>query len=482
MRASREEPFPAWFWAAFAAITALMAALAVIRWNLWTYGTDTGTFAQIAANAFRGFSDGPEGGSHFAFHWSPILAVLFPIVALTHSPLALQLVQVVSIALAPLALAGLVRPYCGAQWAARCGLLALIYPPLLSIAFEEFHELAFYPVLLLALVWAADRARWAWFAVFAAGAVLIREDVCIDLIVFGLALAAIGLLSRDYREKGLLAGSPLERERLTVAGFGLAALAGISLAVYSYVVIPRVGHWQPSHFYAYPFAHGPAQAVLAVFVHPVAVFAAIATVGRLTYLLEAFAPLAFLPLFTRWTLLALPGLAGVLLASDPIVWRMGFHYSLLWAPWLLLAAAWVLCKLLANGADGPAHRWWAAAIGVCVIVLAAFNPMHPAHYLRPQTQIRSADLERAFSCVPKNAALMTQDEWFAHVALAYPNSTNLDESAAAFRGYLVVDPQWPNEHVRRVILPRIDAARASGGFAVVCRFGGATVLRPISNG
>jgi len=482
MRASREEPFPAWFWAALAAIAGVMAALAVIRWNLWTYGTDTGTFAQIAANALRGFTDGPERGSHFAFHWSPILAALFPIVAVTHSPLALQMVQVVSIVLAPLVLAALVRPYCGAQWAARCGLLALIYPPLLSIAFEEFHELALYPVLLLALVWAADRARWVWFAVFATGGVLIREDVCIDLIVLGIALAAIALLSRDCRENGLLAGSPIERERLTVAGAGLAAIAGVSLAVYSYAVIPRVGHWQPSHFYTYSFAHGPAQAVLAVFVHPIAVFAAIGTVGRLTYLLEAFAPLAFLPLFTRWTLLCLPGLAGVLLASDPIVWRMGFHYSLLWAPWLLLAAAWVLCKLVARGADRLAHRWWWTAIAVCVIVLAAFNPMHPAHYLRPQTPVRAADLQRAFSCVPKDAPLMTHDEWFAHVALAYPNSTNLDESAAAFRGYLVFDPQWPNEHVQRVILPRIETARAGGRFTAVCRFGGVTVLRPISNG
>ncbi|MBV8149177.1 MAG: DUF2079 domain-containing protein [Candidatus Eremiobacteraeota bacterium] len=480
MRASSGESFPAWFGGAIAAVAVLMAALAAIRWSVWTYGTDTGTFAQIAQNAFRGFTDGPEGGSHFAFHWSPILALLWPVVALTHSPLALQFVQVILIVLTSLTVYAIVLPYAGAQWGARCGLLALIYPPLLSIAFEEFHELAFYPVLLLALVWAADRARWGWFAVAALAAVLVREDVCIDLIVFGIALFAVGLLARDSDQRGLLAGSPIEQERLTVAGAGLAVLAAVSLACYSYIVVPRIGHWAPSHFYTYTFAHGPVQAVLAIFFHPVAVVSAIATVGRLTYLLEAFAPLAFLPLFTRWTLLALPGLAGVLLASDSIVWRMGFHYSLLWAPWLLLSASWVLCKLHARGRELGAHRWWLAAIAVCVAVLAFFNPMHPAHYLRPPAAIAANDVERAFTCVPKNAPVMTHDEWFAHVASAYPQSRNLDETAAEFRGYLVIDPSWPNAHVRGAILPEIEAARAAGRLQTICRYGAVTVLKPTS--
>src|SRR5579864_1323105 len=183
MRASSGEPFPARFGGAVAAVAAIMVALAVIRWNLWTYGTDTGTFAQIAQNAFHGFTDGPEGGSHFAFHWSPILALLYPVIVLTHSPLALQFVQLLLIVASAPVLYALVLPYCGAAWAARCGLLALLYPPLLSIAFEEFHELAFYPVLLLALLWAADRARWGWFAIAAIAAVLVREDVSIDLVV-----------------------------------------------------------------------------------------------------------------------------------------------------------------------------------------------------------------------------------------------------------------------------------------------------------
>lgn len=463
---------------AVAAVIAVMCALMVIRWNIWSFGSDTGTFAQIAMNAFHGFTDGPEGGTHFRFHWSPILAVLWPVVAATRSPLSLQIVQVVLIALCAVPLAAIVRTYAGDAWAVRVGILSLIYPPLLSVAFDEFHELAFYPLLALALIWAADRARWNWFALFSILIVLIREDACVDLAVIGIALAIAGMLKRRSAQTGLLAGEPLEPKRLTVAGIGLALLSLSALLVYAYVIVPRAGGWVPSHFYKYPFAYGPVQTALAIFTHPIALAHATVTFGRFTYLLEAFAPLAFLPLFTRWTLLAIPAFAGVLLASDNSVWRMGFHYSLLWAPWLLLASAWVLARMAARKDERRAERWWGAAIAICVIVLIAFNPMHPAHYLRRAPGEQTANVMRALSCVPKDAAVATHDEWFAHIALLYPKSTYVDQHAASYGGYIVYSPEWKNPFAQAYVLPALAAARRAGRFTVACRFGAVTVLRP----
>src|SRR5579884_2622120 len=117
---------------ALALVIALMSALVVIRWNIWSFGSDTGTFAQIALNAFAGFTDAPEHGTHFHFHWSPILAVLWPIVAATRTPLSLEIVQVVLVALCAIPLAAIVRTYAGDAWGLRVGVLALIYPPLLA--------------------------------------------------------------------------------------------------------------------------------------------------------------------------------------------------------------------------------------------------------------------------------------------------------------------------------------------------------------
>lgn len=465
--------------AAVAAVIAVMSALMVVRWNVWSFGVDTGTFAQIVINAFSGFTDGPEGGTHFRFHWSPILAALWPIVAATHSALSLQFVQVVLIAIAPLPLAAIVRTYAGDTWAFRAGLLALIYPPLLSVAFDEFHELAFYPVLALALIWAADRARWGWFAVLSLALVLIREDVCVDLVVIGMVLGVMGLARRRSNYTGLLRGEPIEPERLALAGFALAALCASVLALYAFIVVPRAGGWSPSHFYQYSFARGPLQTALSVFTHPIALGAAVLTLGRLTYVLEAFAPIAFLPLFTRWTWLALPGFAGVLLASGPMVWRMGFHYSLLWAPWLLLAAAWALVRIAERRGEEAARRWWVAAVGITVVVLIAFNPMHPVHYLTRAPYQHSADVARAFRCVPHDAPVATHDEWFAHIALAYPHSTYIGKGVEHFDGYIVYARDWRNDYVDTYILPRLAAAREQGRYAAICTFGDVVVLRPV---
>ncbi len=458
-------------------VIAVMSALACLRWTMWTYGSDTGTFSQVIFNVPRGFTDTLElSGTHFRTHWSPILAVLWPLVAFTRSPLSLQITQVLLIALCALPLYAIIAPYAGERWATRCAILALLYPPLLANAFSEFHELAFYPVLCLSLIWAADRARWSLFFIFAFALVLIREDACLDLVFIGIALGAIGVLRRRSQERGLLLGEPMEPERLAVAGFGLALLAAGSLAVYVLLVLPRVGSWAPSHFYQYPFAHGPLQTALAIFAHPIELVRAIATRGRLTYILEAFVPLGLLPLFTRWTWLALPGFAGVLLSSDGSVWRMGMHYVLLWAPWMVLAASWALVRVAQNRSDSAAARWCGAAITLCIVFLIAFNPMHPAHYLKPNPYQHSADVLRAFACVPRNASVATHDEWYAHQALAFPKVTEIPDDPSDVRGYLVFAGDWHNAHFAQ-LLPKIRSDQATGNFRTICTFGDVQVLQ-----
>lgn len=473
----RPAPFSRAALFAMLAIIAAMAALACVRWSVWSYGSDTGTFAQVISNVPRGFTDTLEiGGTHFRTHWSPILAVLWPLVVITHSPLSIQIAQVFLIALSALPLYATLAAYAGEEWATRCAILSLIYPPLLANAFAEFHELAFFPVLALWLIWAADRARWLWFFFISLAIVLIREDANADLIVIGLTLAVFGMVRRHTGERGLLMGEPIEPERLTIAGIWLALISVGTLLLYRYVVLPHLGPWAASHFYQYPFAHGPVQTALSIFMHPVQIFAAIATRGRLTYVLEAFVPLAFLPLFTRWTWLAAAGFAGVLLSSDGSVWRMGMHYVLLWAPWMVLGASWALVRQAQLRSNRVAISWWRTAIALCVIFLIAFNPMHPLHYLQAEPYQHSANVARAFDCVPAGSAVATHDEWFAHEALAHPLVTVIPDRPQDFRGYLVFASDWQNAHFAR-LKPAIYAGLARGYFVPVCRYGTVEVVR-----
>jgi hypothetical protein len=256
---------------AIALYLVVLGSLAAWRWHIGTYGADTGLFTQVVSDGLGGFRDGPEDGTHFRFHWSPLLALLWPLVAAPHLSLVLQFVQVALIAATAIPLYLLARTYLPEKLGLAVACLALVYPPLMAVAFTEFHEIAFYPPIAVGLFWAADRAAWRWFAVFACASALIREDTCIVFAIVGLIFAAIGVLRRGTQivgDDGLLVGRPRQPRALALAGVALALVNVAAPLAYFGLVIPRVGAWEPSHFYDYPFASSPLGLLAALFAHP----------------------------------------------------------------------------------------------------------------------------------------------------------------------------------------------------------------------
>ena len=422
------------------AVALLLAICVWLRVAFMSYGTDTGTFAVAISNAPSGMYDLAEHGSHFRYHWSPILFALFPLLFIVRSIVALQLVQVAAIVGSVFALYSLIVPHMGEKLALRVSLLALIYPPLIGLAFSEFHEIAFVPLLTFLLLQATDRRRWGWYALWAALLVCVREDVALILGCFGIALAFLG--ARSGRRDEIYAG-------------GATALA-VAFVMWFYfdVVAWHLGAWRPAHFYDYPWAAGP-----------LAVAASLLTWQRLTYLLEIFVPLAFLPLRTRFALLAAPGLAIVLLANSPSVYRMGMHYVSLWLPWVLVAAA-AGAASLARKSERLALRWVNGAIATSLLFLIFINPTHAAHYLSPSYHDLKA-VREAFQCVPRDATVATHDEWYTAVALDYPHVTWDFPPQATFAVYA---SDYANRQFQTVTLPRIKALVASGNMHVICHF------------
>lgn len=450
---------------------ALLAVLAVARAKLWTYGSDTGTFAQIVHDAFGGMRNGVEAGSHFRYHWSPTLALLWPLVAATRSALPLQLVQAAATALCAPLVATIARRYVEKRNADGLGLVTLIYPPLLALGFDEFHELGLFTPLALALVVCADRGRWSCFTVCAVAAVGLREDAALTLVFFGIVLVGIGLRPRAHG-LGMLDGFAAAPKALGFAGAGLAVGAALTLGLYYGIVTPRLGGWVPSHFYLYAFAKGPLALVASAFTHPLQFARAIFTFGRLTYVLEAFVPLLFLPLRSRWVLLALPGGAIVLLANSGYVWRMGDHYAALWIPWLLVATVAALARV---ASARVAYRWTGAAAVLCAIFLVAFDPAHPLHYLHSYYPDRS-DARRAIGCVPKSASLSTHDEWFSAIAAQRPKAT-IDRARGV--EYLVYAEDYPNASYQTQVRPKVEAEVAGGKYRILCRYGDVVAYKAV---
>jgi uncharacterized membrane protein len=454
-------------WIAAALYACVFACLETYRWRIWSFGSDTGTFMQAVLDAPGGFRDGPEGGSHFYFHFSPILAALYPFARLAHSGLVLQIAQAVLVALSAPAVFALFSPYVPEQVAFRLALLALAYPPLAAIAFGEFHELAFFPVLAIGLLWAADRGRWAWFALFGTACLLTREDVCLELAVIGIGIAAFAMTRRNAEGTGLMDGAP-RRPLETAAAFGIVAVVGAALAAaYYHAVFAAYGTWPHGHFYDYPFAHGPPAVLLALLTQPQIVLPAILTFGRFTYLLEALLPLVLLPLRSWWSALALPGFVVVLLASEQSVWRMGNHYAAMWAPWLLVGTGAALARIAKKRGTGAAAAWANGALVACVVTLVAFNPLHVGHYLTPPYgDLRSA--RAALACVPRGAVIATHDEWFAEIAGGYPHATIQATEGVT---YLVYADDFPNDRFRQTQLPKLQADVASGRYSIICSYG-----------
>jgi len=436
----------------------VLAVLAAVRAADWSYGADTGTFVQIVLDAFGGMHNGVERTTHFRFHWSPTLILLWPFLATTHSVWVLQVIlAAATVACAPL-LAAIARARALERGVAdRIGAVALVYPPLVAVGFGEFRDLGLLPALALGWWLAVQRRSWWWVAVLAVLLAGLREDVCIELAIAGAVVAIGGGLRRD--------------RALLVAGLGSAALGVASDATYALAVLPRVGPWPPSHFYVYPFASGPAELLLAPLLHPLAFGAAILTLGRLTYLLEALIPLAFIPLRSRLAWLSVPGFAIVLLANSGLVWRMGMHYAALWIPWLLIAFA------AGTGSLRHPRRWTTIAFVLSSIVLVAFSPLHPIHYLQPSYHAL-ADARAVLAAVPADASVSTHDEWYTAVSAQRPRAEVL---SLPFLGddaeYIVFATDFPNDAFQHVLLPRVRETLTCGDYRLVMRQGAVVAFR-----
>jgi uncharacterized membrane protein len=463
------------------AYVAILCGGALWRWHVWSYGADTGLFAQAIADTFGGFRDGPEVGTHFRFHWAPMIGTLWPLVAVFRSGLVLQFAQAALVGASAIPLYALARSYVSERTASGIAGLLLVYPPLLAVAFTEFHEIAFYPLVSFALFWAADRARWRVFSVLAVVSALVREEACIVYAIVGLSFACIGFvraratvlprtpsrLDRLGAASGLLVGTPLEPHRLLVGGLGLTAVNALALYVYYGLVTPRLGGWEPgASFYTYPFASGPIAVAIALVTRPANVVPLL-TFGRLTYLLEAFLPIALLPFFSRWSLLALPGWLVVLLSSNAITWRMGSHYAAIWIPWLFIGTCAAIVRWSREGRERRVRIWPRVAGAICVVVLIAFDPMHPAHYVRAAYPV-SDDVRRALASIPPGARVAMHDEWFTHVAVQHPFATVF---FCPYVDTLVYADDYPNGYYRDQIVPELRAEEATGQVRLVRRLG-----------
>jgi uncharacterized membrane protein len=282
---------------AIAAFFVVYVAYGLNKLYALRYGADLGTYLQTLVNLRHGSSwNFGEWRPHFAVHDSWTLLSLVPAIALFPRAETLIVVQVALVALAAIPLAAFARRLGVAPPAAAIvGIAYLLTPSAQGLAYDNFSENVFVPLLAFGAALAvAKRAFWpsVVLALLLAG---VKEDEALFVVWFGVACA----IWWDSR-----------------IGIAVTAVAAANAAAY----------------WAIESAHGvrPNDPPYGLAVHDIG--------GKCTLVALLLAPFAFAPLALRARLLlALPLLAEIVFMQpwnyEPS--RIGSHYT---APLLAFAA------------------------------------------------------------------------------------------------------------------------------------------------
>jgi uncharacterized membrane protein len=373
---------------------------------------DFGIFAQTVASAFGCFCN-PIEGSHWAFHFSPILYPVAIAVALVRSPLTLVALQAIAGALVAPPIYAIVRARSDAATARLAAIVVWLYPALAGLIFGDFHENGFAPAAVAWTLYAFDAGLVAWTFAGALITLATKEDQAVFLTVGG----ALGAWHFRGTQRGRVA-----------AAIGLLAL--LVLVVFFALIRPHAAAlasaaWQPSRFYAWTSAD--------ISSIPLGIAA------RAGFLLLIFVPLLFLPFRSGAMWLALAPLAEVLLSRMPTTFALGSHYAGAWIGYVLIAFAFAVRRLR------RARAALLACAALCVLEFTVADPLHPGLNLGwPHS--RDAALDRFLGALPLDTGVATQEEAYTHLALTDPYALLLPEtpSQGVDACFVLIDSNFPN--------------------------------------
>jgi uncharacterized membrane protein len=252
-------------------------------------------------------------------HWSPVDALLAPLIWIHDSPVDLLIAQAVLFALAiPFIWSFTRTAFGGGPWAtagAYCASLAYaISWQIAGAAAFNFHEVAFAPVLTAITFERLQKGKWRTAVVAMVGLLLIKEDM-------GLFVAGIGLC--------LILTRPLGIPRQKLMGLGILLVGVFFTLAAVWLFIPAMGG-RASYYWEYQsLGPTPGAALNFAFHHPFTTLdQLIAPRAKLHTELELFAPFLFLSLLSPFTLPAIPLILERFLGSgQPNWWTDTFHYN-----------------------------------------------------------------------------------------------------------------------------------------------------------
>ena len=310
-----------------------MSHQTVLRYDTFKASAfDLGNMDQVLWNTIHGrwfqFTNqaadwyGPP--TRLAIHVEPIILLLSLLYAFHADPRILLVFQTLALAAGAFPIFLLTRKYLP-EWPLLAPLMTVVYllsPALLGLNIFDFHPISLATPLLLYAVLALTYKRYGWFIAACVLASACKEDIPLTVAILGLFVIWKYKLPR----LGLT---------LTVGGLLWSFIAfGI--------VIPHFypGAQHNNFWYRYEaLGSSPGEAVVNVLLHPWLLFTTFITLDRVYYLANLFRSSGFVcVLAPEWFLMALPGLAEILLSTDPLLYSGVFHYNAAIIPFVMLAS------------------------------------------------------------------------------------------------------------------------------------------------
>ncbi|MDP9037450.1 MAG: DUF2079 domain-containing protein [Myxococcota bacterium] len=326
--------------------------------RLGTAAFDLGGYDNLFYNALHGRPLRATVAIPSGKNWSTLsthaelsMYAFLPFYALRPGPEALLCIQAIMVGLGAVPIyliaARRLRPVAAMVLA----LAYLLFPPVHSGNFYDFHFQPLGSTLVLWCFYFLAARKDVLFAVFFILALGCREDVSMSLAVAGILMLATG-----YRP---------------VAGLIIAAISVIYFVAVRFVVMPMFGSWWFQDMYKDLLPAGDRSlfgVIKTVVSNPIFTLGTLLTREKLLHVLQIFLPLAFLPMRRSWIWFGfVPAVLGTILTTGyhPTT-DTTFQYVFYWVPFVFVGAAVVLQQL--ERERGRPHQ----AAALAAMALATF--------------------------------------------------------------------------------------------------------------
>lgn len=266
------------------------------------------------ASSFRGYDN--LLGDHF----HPILAGLAPLYWIWDSPISLLIAQAAVIASAAVPIYIYTKRKLGNTPALLMSVVFLLNPALLRAVYFDFHEIAIAIPLIAWAIYFLESRSWRWLYVCLALLLLVKEDMSVLVVFFGIYL----LVKKEYIRGAIMIGAGIIWFLLATKVF-IPYFAG-SNGAFNYWNYHQLGP-------------DPLSACLAILKNPI--FAGtllFIPLVKLVTLIKTFGVFLGTTFFSPLIVLAIPLVLERFLSSTQNYWQFNYHYGATLAPILTMAA------------------------------------------------------------------------------------------------------------------------------------------------